>query len=463
MEKFFRKLNTVGVIICISTVILFISSSLRHELFNSSGDLAFFDQGIYLISQVKPPISSIIGFHALADHAAWILYFLALLYKIYPSVYWLFAVQSFALALGALPTYLLALQAGLQKSQAVVMMAVYLLYPVVYNSNLCDFHPDVIAVPALLTAVLAARLKRIAWFCISILLVLGCKAVLSLTVVAMGIWLLFFEKRRLYSAIALFSGTAWFVIANNVIIPFFGGEAALLNRHLYRYSYLGNSFSEMVQILLFHPEVILKNIFSSINLEYLLFLLAPVLWGLKPQYMIPLISAIPCVVLNLLADQASQKNLVLHYSLPALPFLILSVIASIASGKAWIKQNRIIILWSLVVFLALGKWVFFTSRYLKNLDNWQATKDAISLIKTKDSVFTTDIITPHLTHRQLISFKYNLNDLPNFHYILLNLRNPGWAVSAADYQNLVKNLQTQSEFKLQYQRDHVYLFVKNIK
>lgn len=450
----------LNLIIGISTIVLFISSTLRHELFNSSGDLAFFDQGIYLISQGIPPISSIIGFHALADHAAWILYPLALLYKIYPSVYWLFTVQSLALALGALPTYYLALQAGLKKSQAVAMMPVYLLYPVVYNSNLCDFHPDVIAVPALLTAVLAARGKKIVWFCLSILLVLGCKAVLSLTVVAMGIWLLLFEQRRLYGAIALFSGTAWFLIANNVIIPFFGNEAALVNRHLYRYSYLGNSFSDTVQILLSQPEVIFTNIFSPINLEYLFFLLAPVVWGLRPQYMTPLIGAIPCVALNLLADHPSQKNLVLHYSLPAIPFLMLAIIANLASGKAWLQQKRVIILWSLVGFLALGKFGFFTSKYLNNWDNWQAAREAIALIKTKDSVFTTDIITPHLTHRSLISFKYNLNDLYNFHYILVNLRKPGWAASLADYQHLVNVLKNQPKFQLQYERNDVYLFVK---
>jgi uncharacterized membrane protein len=452
--------KNLNLIISISTIVLFISSTLRHELFNSSGDLAFFDQGIYLISQRLPPISSIIGFHALADHAAWILYPLALLYKIYPSVYWLFAVQSFALALGALPTYYLALQAGLKKSQAVAMMAVYLLYPVVYNSNLCDFHPDVIAVPALLTAVLAARAKKIVWFCLSILVVLGCKAVLSLTVLAMGIWLLLFEQRRLYSAIALFSGTAWFLIANNLIIPFFGNEAALVNRHLYRYSYLGNSFSETVQILLSQPGVIFTNIFSTLNLEYLSFLLAPVIWGLRLQYITPLIGAIPCIALNILADHPSQKNLVLHYSLPALPFIIVALIASLASGKAWIKQNKIIILWSLVGFLTLGKWGLFTSRYLTNLDNWQATKEAITLIKTQDSVFTTDIITPHLTHRPLISFKYNIKNLYNFHYILLNLRKYGWAASAADYQHFVNILKNHSEFQLQYQREDVYLFVK---
>ncbi|MFM6278572.1 MAG: DUF2079 domain-containing protein, partial [Dolichospermum sp.] len=248
--------NNISKIIGISALILFVSSIIRHELFNSSGDLAFFDQTVYLVSQGKLPISSVLGFHILADHAAWILYPIALLYKIYPTVYWLFLVQSLALTLGVIPTYFLAIQAGLKPSQATTIVAVYLLYPVVYNSNLCDFHPDTIAVPAILTAVLAARNKKIVWFCTSILIVLGCKAVLSLTIAAMGFWLLLFEKRRLYGVIAIIAGIVWFLVANKVIIPFFGNETALVNRHFYRYSYLGNSFSETLQIVLSQPQII---------------------------------------------------------------------------------------------------------------------------------------------------------------------------------------------------------------
>lgn len=459
MEKLLTKTN-ISKIIGISALILFVSSIIRHELFNSSGDLAFFDQTVYLVSQGKPPISSVLGFHILADHAAWILYPIALLYKIYPHVYWLFAVQSIALSLGAFPTYLLAIQAGLKENQAIAIVIVYLLYPVLYNSNLCDFHPDTIAVPAILTAVLAARKGKLIWFCISVLIVLGCKAVLSLTVVAMGVWLLFFEKRRLYGVIAIISGIAWFLIANKIIIPFFGSEATLVNRHFYRYSYLGKSFSETLQIFLSQPQIIFSHIFTLINLEYLFFLLAPIIWGLIPKYMTPLIGAIPCIALNILADHASQKNVILHYSLPTIPFLILALIASIAANKAWIKQGRIIILWSLFWFLFLGKWGFFMSKYLNFVDNWQATRQAISLIKTQDSVLTTDVITPHLTHRQEINFKYSINELNKFHYILLNIRHPGWGGTREDYHNLRNELKKPSDFNLQYQRDDVYLFVQ---
>ena len=73
-----------------AAAILFLCSSLRHALFQSTAwDLGIFDQVIYLISQGKPPISSFLGFHIMGDHASWIFYILALFYKIYPDVHWL--------------------------------------------------------------------------------------------------------------------------------------------------------------------------------------------------------------------------------------------------------------------------------------------------------------------------------------------------------------------------------------
>ncbi|MDB9535926.1 DUF2079 domain-containing protein [Dolichospermum planctonicum CS-1226] len=454
------KNNKLLVIIAISILILLISSIARHELFNSGGDLAFFDQCVYLISQGKNPISSVLGFHALADHAAWILYPIALLYKIYPTVYWLFLVQSLSLSLGAIPAYFLSINAGLKESQAILIVVIYLLYPLIYNANLLEFHPDTIAVPALFMAILAARKQKIVWFCASVIVILGCKAVLSLTVAAMGVGLLLFEKRQLYGIVAIATGIAWFLIANKIIIPFFGHDAALINRHLYRYSYLGNSFFETLKIILLQPKLIFSNIFSLINLEYLFYLFVPVIWGLRPKYMIYMIAAIPCLALNLLADHPSQKNLIWHYSLPIIPFLTLSLIAYVATHQNFIKHKKAIILWSLFWFFALGKFGFFAGKYLKNLDNLQATKEAISLVKTQNSVLTTDIIVPHLTHRELISFKYNINELNNFHYILINVRNPGLVASKADYNNLVNQLKTNSELKLKFQKDDVYLFEK---
>ncbi|NES07719.1 MAG: DUF2079 domain-containing protein, partial [Okeania sp. SIO2F4] len=177
----------------IAAIILFICSSVRHLLFQSSAfEMGIYDQVTYLISQNLPPISSFLDIHHLGNHAAWAMYPVALLYKIYPSVYWLLLIQAICLAIGTLPTWSLARYSGLNKQQALAIVIVYLLYPVVFNLNLFDFHPEVMALPAILGAILAAKLDKTVWFCLAILWVLGCKDALSLPVAAMGFWLYFY-------------------------------------------------------------------------------------------------------------------------------------------------------------------------------------------------------------------------------------------------------------------------------
>jgi len=190
-----KKVHPIAQLIIISSIILFICGSLRHALYQSTAwDLGIFDQAIYLISQGKTPYSTLIDFHILGDHGAFIFYPLAIFYKIHPNVHWLLAIQAICLSIGALPLWYLGLNAGLKETQAFAIAVVYLLYPVIFNVNLFDFHPDVIALPAIFGAILAARLNKLGWFIGAIIFILSCKAALSLTVAGLGVWLLIFEK-----------------------------------------------------------------------------------------------------------------------------------------------------------------------------------------------------------------------------------------------------------------------------
>ncbi|NEP02982.1 MAG: DUF2079 domain-containing protein [Symploca sp. SIO2E9] len=494
MEKKRPRFGTLSWIIGVSAVIFFCCSSIRHALFQSSAfDLGIFDQGIYLISQGEQPVCSLIGFHILGDHAAWILYPLSLLYKIYPDVHWLFAMQAVALALGALPTWHLARQAGLKAAPAQAIAVAYLLYPLVFNLNLFDFHPEVMALPALLAAVLAARLSKIWWFTGAVVWILGCKAVLALTVASMGLWLLVFENKRLYGAIALLAGIAWFLIATQLIIPLFSGsEAAAVGR----YAYLGSSVLEIAQNLLLKPWLVLGKVFSLETLEYLTLLILPVIWGLSPQHLTPLVPAIPSLVINILSESPAQRNLVHQYSLPVLPFLLLAAIASLAAGRGWLSNRRWmgerkfpwdfrasselspphsispnffsltrrwIILWSLITFLALGKYGYFWSIYLNSLDTWQATGEALAQIQTQGPVLTAPQIAPHLTHRRVVKLAIagsESAELDEFKYVLLNLPHPGFGSTVEVTASLLTRIENTPQFQLSYQRDHIYLFTR---
>ena len=449
-------------IVAIAAIILFICSSLRHAWFQSTAfDLGIFDNAVYLISQGQKPIVSFRGLHILGDRAAWILYPLAILYKIYPDVRWLFAVQALSLALGALPSWYLTIQAGLSKAQAYGVAVAYLLYPVVFNANLFDFHPEVIAIPLILASVWAARVRQLGWFIIAIILILGCKAVLALTVAAMGVWLIVSEKKPLYGAIALAAGTAWFIIATQLIIPTFSGEeAAAVNR----YNFLGNSVGEIARNLIFKPGLVWGQTFTLPNLEYLVLLFLPWLWALSPKNLAPLLCATPLLLLNLLTDYQLQKDLIHQYSLPILPFLVVTAIATLANGGGWLRSRRAIIVWSMISWLALAKFGYFGSKYLQSLDTKMATNHAISLIMTKEAVLAPATVVPHLTHRPVIEAIDNSIiarlQLDKFQYVIINSRYLGINVSPDLVNNLLVRLEQSPNFRLYFQQDDVSLFGK---
>ncbi len=470
------KSHPVFLMIVVTTIVLFTASSARHALFQSTVfDLAIFDQAIYLISQNQTPFSSLIAINIWGDHAAFIFYPLALLYKIYPDVHWLFLVQAVSLALGAWPSWSLARQAGLNNSISWAIACIYLLYPLVFNVNLFDFHPEVIALPALLAAILAARLNKTLWFCAAIVLVLSCKAVLSLTVAAMGLWLLCFDKKRNCGLIALFLGAGWFLVATQAIIPYFNQGRELMG--IRRYQYLGNSVFEIAINLIVKPNLVLERLFSLETLGYLSLLLLPVIWWLSPPHLSPLISAVPMLAMNILSDSPAQRDLIHQYSVPILPFLLVAVISSLAysnqqKGKTIFERlplpnyplPRVIVIWSLIAFLALAKYGYFWTIYLKGLDTLPATKEAISLVETKGSVLTTAQIAPHLAHRPVVKLTQAHAppaNLAEFDYVLLNLRYPGWMSDREFVKNLVTQLKNTPQFQLKYQRDDIYLFTQN--
>ncbi|MEG3976343.1 DUF2079 domain-containing protein [Microcoleus sp. herbarium8] len=503
--------------IVVTTIILFIASSVRHALFHSTAfDLAIFDQAIYLISQNQTPFSSLMAINILGDHVAFIFYPLALLYKIYPDVHWLLFVQAVSLALGAWPCWSLARQAGLNESKAIAIAAVYLLYPAVFNVNLFDFHPEVIAVPAILAAILAARLDKILWFCAATVLILSCKAVLSLTVVMMGVWLFFFEKKSRCGLIAIFLGAAWFLIATQAIVPYFnqGKQHAGIGR----YQYLGNSVFEIAINLILKPNLILGRFFSADTLGYLILLFLPVIWWLSPRHLSPLIGASPMLLMNILSDIDAQRDLIHQYSVPIFPFLLTAVISTLADRQKrasnfwknagnylwnhrhltpriwkpvskrisiksvkhiWMRRlsihrswrwgkllfanlSKSLILWSLLSFLILAKYGYFGTIYLESLDTWQATRQAINRVETKGNVLTDNSLATHLAHRKTIKLLHqvaNGQSLNEFEYVLLNLRHP-WPDTADTAVSVAAQLKKSPEFKISYHEDDVFLFQK---
>lgn len=457
------SINPIFLIMGMSTLILFFFSSLRHSLFQSGAlDLGFFDQGIYLISQGINPKSSIIDIHLLGDHAAFILYPLSVFYKIYPDIHWLFLIQAIALAIGIIPVVGLSRLQGLTNKQIYLAILIYILSPILFNANSTyDFHPDIFAIPFLLWSVFWARTNKINLFCISIIIVLSCKAVFSLTIIFLGLWLFLFEKKKQMGVIAITIGIGWFVVSTQVVMPMVGSGTT---RFLSRYSFLGSSYLEIIINFFVKPNLLLSKIFSVDSLVYLLLLFTPFIWSFKFMNVNYLIPVIPTIAMNILSVDPQQRYLANHYPLPVFPFLMLMSISSIGTftqEKKW--GYRFIIFWTIVVFITMSRINLFTGEYLQSLDTWQANNEAIVLVKTKGSILTTHEIAPHVSHRSQVklAFSNTPHDLTMFDYILLNTRHAGYQ-SDRDYAlSLVEKAKKIPSLKLDYYKNDVYLFTKH--
>jgi uncharacterized membrane protein len=443
-----------------SAAILFLCSSLRHALFQSGAlDLGYFDQAAYLISQGLPPIVSFWGYHFLGGHADWIMYFVAVFYKIYPDVHWLLGLQAIALASGVWPSFALAQQAGLSPARSRVIALVYLLYPLIFNLNLFDFHPEVLALPLLLTAIWAARGRHIWAFTLCIILSLGCRDALSITIAAMGIWLIRFEQRRVYGTIALILGLGWLLIATQWLIPHYrpaGVESVV------RYAYLGNSLPEILINLVLKPQLILGRIFSIESLFYIFLLLLPIGWCLSWKNLTLLLPTIPTLMINLLSNLSLQRDLLHQYSLPVLPFLILFAIAALQTETAWLRKSRWIMLWSIVSFIVLAKYGFFTEKYLTHMARLPAMHAAIAQVQSHpESVLTTSHFVPHLSHRSQLEYTKQFappQNLKPYQYVLLDRQYPGWGSTPELTEQIFRQAQQDPTLPLIWQRDQIYLF-----
>jgi uncharacterized membrane protein len=400
--------RTPLVIAAIGGCVLFVAAVVRHTLLRSGGyDLSIFDQSVYLLSQGQAPFSTLIGMHILADHVSLILYPVALLYRIFPSVYWLFAVQTLAIAGGVVPLYHLCRQQNLRHNQAIGVSIAYLLYPVTIFASLFDFNPSTIAVPFLLGSVYFARERKLPQFIGCIAVVMACRDASALTVIFLGIWLLGFEKRYRAGAIALVSGLAWFVLSTKLIGPLFvtPGTVSTVDSVIVRsFGYLGSSMGEVLTNFVLRPDRWIGHLFQASTLKYLVVLILPLAWGLSPRYLAPMIGAAPTLVMNLLAEEETLRSLTLFYDLPILVFIFIAVIGAIAAQVTWLQRGRTIACWAAGLILLGGGLRLATSNLGSSFNGSQfaASYGAIAQIQPTGAVLTNHGLAPQISHRSVI-------------------------------------------------------------
>jgi uncharacterized membrane protein len=247
------------------------------------------------------------------------------------------------------------------------------------------------------------------------------------------------------------------------------------------YGYLGANFGEILKNLGLRPDLWIGHLIDKSTLKYLAVLIVPLAWGLSPRYLAPLIAAAPTLAMNVLAQEENFRSLKYYYDLPILVFIFITLIDTMQAQKAWFKQGRTIVLWTLLIILLGGGARIATSNVSKPFDwaQYNASKAAIQQVHSTGAVLTTHSLAPHMSQRSVIHvYPISPNYVPVFAQVdnLKHLVAPDLDVSMYNQillrlskinesddraiTKLIAKLQADSRFALTYSKADVYLFTR---
>tara|TARA_Y200000002_G_C22649085_1_gene650529 strand:+ start:187 stop:1575 length:1389 start_codon:yes stop_codon:yes gene_type:complete len=413
-------------------LILFSCSIVRHKLYQSNVyDLGLFDQWLWLISNGYEPISSMAQTHVLADHAAWAIYLIAPFYKIFASVNWLFFFQSFSLAFTSIPLWKLSTLKGLSKKNSWIIILLWWFQPVVFNINLFDFHPEVIAMPILALSFLFISENRFYAWLISLILVIGFRD--GLIIIVFGIALEnLIRKKFKYALSAFLLSLNWLLFIKFFLFPYLGNFSS------------GESptVSNLSRLLVFITQPI--NSFSKVDylggLIYLLLISIAFIPFWKKNSFTTLLGITPLVLINFIAFSPPFRTLIHQYNLPIALIGSISVIEGISKSR-FFNLNFYRIFWIALCWFALAKPYFFLGPYLSRVDSISQINKLIKNFSSNKSILTTSYIAPHLSHRKNIFYPRSNSGkkdiIKNIDIILLKPDDPGYDSSTEIQEDII--------------------------
>lgn len=412
----------------------------------------------------------------LGYHVDPILILLSPFYLLHNGAGTLLILQSFALALGALPIYALARRAfraasGRQRDRswrvaewpALVFAAAYLLFPALQAANLFDFHPTTLEAPLIAFALYFVESRRHRALFVTALLIMACKEDATLAVVALGLYTVLraaWHRRSdpslparpaILAGLALIvTGIVWFVVAVYVIIPHFnlGGKSPYLGA----YRELGRGPVDILRTLLTDPAKVMAVVLIPPKLIYLRDLFTPVLFTslLAPLALVP---ALPTLALNLLSHNVPLYTLEkFHYAAPLAPTVVVSgaygTVAllrllrnrfpGLPADRAAYGLSFIVLAASLLYqrghgFTPLGtrfNWPEITPRA-------ELADEFVRLIPPGVPVSAQSRLNPHLSNRPLI---YLFPKIAEAEYVLFDVTADTWPVHPNDVRRVFDEL-----------------------
>lgn len=320
-----------------------VTYDVHRGLGTSAYDSGLYDQGVWLLSRFHAPFVTLMGRNLFGDHTSFILVGLVPVYWVFPSTSVLFAAQALAIGLGALPVFLLARRLLGRESYAVGFAVCYLLHPAVSWTNRENFHPDAFLAPFVGFAIYGAIERRWRVYVVFTVLALLVKEDVSLVLVPLGAWVAIKRDRRI--GILTIVGCITFMLAAMFLVM--RSLIGVPTRNTWRIPFGGPR--GFLRAALTDPVRVARFYWSDSRPFYLWQMAVPSAGAVLRS---PGVAAISLLVVatNMLSTFHYQYEIEYHYSLVAVPAIVLGTVYAVSRLRATWRPV------AMVVLLAVGTW-----------------------------------------------------------------------------------------------------------
>lgn len=313
---------------------LVLSLARWHRWANPSWDLAIFEQGIKGYAHLSAPIVSIKGpdFNQLGDHFSPLLVVLAPFYRMFPSPVTLLVAQCVLVAVSIIPITVTARRI-LGPWPGLGIGFAYAFAWGIQSAIDVQFHEYALAVPLLAFGMAAFLTERWRASAVWIVLLLGVKEDLGLTVAAFGAVLWLRGQRRL-GWIVGGAGVIGMALIVGVIVPAFNPQG--------RYDYwgkLGEGSGEQVSLLASLGRLATEFLSPSVKLQTIVLLLVITAFvALRSPLTLVIV---PTMIWRFAGSTEFYWGTTWHYSVILMPVLFAAAIDGLrllrASRRRWLR------------------------------------------------------------------------------------------------------------------------------
>lgn len=400
--SFYINKYAIWLLILIVGGIYSLFSVVRHlRLETYIFDLGYYDQLIWLAAHFKPIFSSILEANPWVDHFSPSIFLLTPLYWLWENVIILLIFQSYFVALGAYPLYLLAYKRTKSKLFSLCIAFAYLVFYGIQNAVAFDFHAVTLGSPILLFIFWFYEEKKYFFFWILLIVFVGLQENFFVLAAAYGVFLTIHFKDYKRGIIITLSSIFFLSLLIFYLIPnFFGAQYYYLPK-----TSEGRDLIDMAKGL-YTPSSKIDVVFFSLLAFGFLPLFTPSIFILLVEEFVGRFLA---------TTNSNWWILGFHYNAILAP--ILSCGAILAVQKFFLKRIPIVCFLVLIgTFLSLYRvkpdiMKVFNNNYY-DLAETKNSRDVLELIPKDASVAATNNLGAQIAGRQDIIFLTNCHDNP---------------------------------------------------